>query len=187
MRLYALVLILFSFNASANDSHNIELGVLLLVVGGNFDYEYKISDRITIGPSLYAWNGGKGRSSSSDGNDDYSFEPRYAYGLKSTFYLNTVLESGFYGSVGLYSLTLVAQGERNSIGYSGDSRFFHIDLLGGYFWKFQSGFNISLGLGGGYTPNYKPITISDDNGFQRSEDVSIKTPFIGELNVGWAF
>lgn len=179
-----------TFNAFAEDSANavtsgdhhyhLSLSPIPLLVGavsGNF--EVKLNERWTVGPSFLYWN---------TKIFDYRFNAS-GVGIRAAYSFRApALQDGPYLAGGLsYASAKVTQ---NSLSYgeiSGEASGFGLTGLAGYHWILPSGFSFRVGVGLGLSKLNK-IELRDSSGTVRDSGFNgLGGGIANEIDIGWAF
>ena len=178
-KLICIFLFLYATHASAasGDSWNFRfspIGALLGMV--NVEFDYKLSDNWTLGPTLTYWN------FSLSG---FSIKAS-SYGAQSRYFFNGVFNDGAY--LGLQAATMSIKATITSLGveYSGESNGAVIGAGGGYHWFWDS-FNMNVG-GFLYSSPATKIELKDSNGNKYDDQATSPVTGLGiEYTLGWTF
>jgi hypothetical protein len=163
-------------------SVNLRMNPLLLLVGyANLDVDIKLSNMVTLGPSIGYLN----YTSKDIAGDVKSYA--YDLGIRANIYpgAEALAEHGWYIGPSLHYIYAKAELGTKSAELSGYS----FNLVGGYHWIWES-FNLMLGAGLSATSFPDKATVKDSSGGAQQE-VTVssisKTGGMLEATLGFAF
>jgi hypothetical protein len=182
--LTALSLLAVTFttvNTAQANSVNVRINPLAALFGMlNAEIDFKMSDSLTVGPSLSYWSISLG---------DVSFSA-YSLGVRANYYFGggALDTDGWY--LGPYAAFASMTVEEDLLGdnFSASASGFGLGAMIGHQWMWET-FNINLGLGFGYYMIDETQTAENDDGVEREVDVpaAAGTSVGLEFTLGWAF
>lgn len=163
-------------HAAQGDQWNVRfspVGLLIGLIG--VDVDYKLTDKVVVGPSLLSWN-----LTISDASISAS-----GFGVQGAYYPDTVFVDGFYlgGLLGTssFSGSITEAGKKSTASVSGTS----LGVKGGYHWFWES-FNLNLGLVFS-SSHSNSMTLKDSSGAVTKE-INIPSSSSGlDFNFGFTF
>lgn len=174
--------LLASLPARAESDHTMHLSVApipLLLGAVSTNFEFKVNERWTVGPSLLYWN---------SKIFDYHFNAS-GIGVRAAYsFRNPALQDGPYLAGGLsYGSAKVTYRSTNFGELSGEGTGFGITGLAGYHWVLPSGFTFRAGVGLSLS-KINRIELKDSSGTVRDEGFKgMGGGIANEIDIGWVF
>jgi hypothetical protein len=190
MKILAALILTFSVGfsqtsrADNSDSVNFRINPIGIIIGAiGVDFDFKIHDHWTLGPSLMYW---RHRSRPSGGQISDIKASAYSIGARANWFMNGIFTDGLY--VGPSINLIGAKGEATDVDgttRSSTANFLTVQGLVGYAWFWKS-FNQMLGGGMGVGIGKTRLEIEDSTG-KKWESGSLGAGLALEYSLGWTF
>ncbi len=165
----------------------IRVNPLILVVGGNFDVDFFLNPRLSLGPSFFG-SGGCGSVTVLSKEPGYQCDTMISLGVRANYYSEpTESPHQFYVGPGVYNVNRHSQyryGSNNIL--SGEFTSLALSALAGYTYWGSLGFGY-VGVGGfHFLSKPSEITVSE-GGVQTQLTTGPQTYFLYEVGFGFRF
>jgi hypothetical protein len=188
---FALTTLVFASSqahATPDDTMNIRFNPLVLIAGlVMVDFDIKVSDNWTVGPTLLG-GGIKFSSTDSSGASDTVEVKASGFGARANYYFNGVFTDGWYLSPALQRQSISVDVSDATSSASAEVTGTVLTAVGGYHWFWDS-FNLNLGAGFSSWSGPSKIHVVDSGGNTQDVDASTSraSGLAIDFMIGWTF
>ncbi len=174
--------------ATPDDTMNLRFSPIGLVVGlVMLDFDFKINDNWTLGPSVLL--GGFELTSTDSGGASESIKVKAGgFGVKANYYFNGAFTDGWYLSPSIQRQSISVEVADATSSASAEVTGTILRAIGGYHWFWDS-FNLNLGAGFSSWSGPSKVRVTDSGGSTQDIDAS-STRAAGlavDFMIGWSF